>query len=120
MGTTQNPFLGSVPQKPLPGNYPLKLRDAIDRGLKFNLGLLLSGEGERQARGARLNTLSELLPNVTTRTTETVEQVNLAISNVAKATRETETSLSQTLQTATQLTGLSRELTRLIQPTASA
>jgi outer membrane protein TolC len=78
VGTTQNPFLGSVPQKPLPGNYTLRLRDAIDRGLKFNLGLLLSGEGERQARGARLNTLSELLPNVTTRTTETVEQVNLA------------------------------------------
>jgi len=46
-------------QKSLPGNYPLKLRDAIDRGLKFNLGLLLSGEGERQARGARLNTLSD-------------------------------------------------------------
>ncbi len=49
-----------------------------------------------------------------------VEQVNLAISNVAKATKETEVSSNQTLQTATQLNGLSRELTRLIQPTASA
>lgn len=49
-----------------------------------------------------------------------VEQVNAAISSVAQATRETEASLTQTLQTATQLTGLSRELTRLIQPTASA
>lgn len=49
-----------------------------------------------------------------------VEQVNVAVSNVAKAAHETETSTSQTLQTATQLSGLSRELTRLIQPTASA
>lgn len=46
-----------------------------------------------------------------------VEQVNLAISNVAQATKETEASSSQTLQTATQLTTLSRELARLIQAT---
>jgi methyl-accepting chemotaxis protein len=49
-----------------------------------------------------------------------VEQVNVAISNVAKATKETEASANQTLQTATQLSGLSRELTRLITPTAVA
>jgi methyl-accepting chemotaxis protein len=49
-----------------------------------------------------------------------VEQVNVAVSNVAKAAKETEASSNQTLQTATQLSGLSRELTRLIQPTASA
>jgi methyl-accepting chemotaxis protein len=49
-----------------------------------------------------------------------VEQVNVAIANVAKAAKETEVSSNQTLQTATQLSGLSRELTRLIQPTASA
>ena len=46
---------------------------------------------------------------------------NLAqLEIVAQATKETEASLTQTLQTATQLTGLSRELSRLIQPTASA
>jgi CHASE3 domain sensor protein len=49
-----------------------------------------------------------------------VEQVNIAISNVAQATKETEASASQTLQTASQLTGLSRDLMRLIQPQASA
>jgi methyl-accepting chemotaxis protein len=49
-----------------------------------------------------------------------VEQVNIAIANVAQATKETETSASQTLQTATQLTGLSRDLMRLIQPQTSA
>jgi methyl-accepting chemotaxis protein len=49
-----------------------------------------------------------------------VEQVNMAISNVAKATKETEASSTQTLQTATELSSLSRDLTRLIQPTAAA
>ncbi len=44
----------------------------------------------------------------------------MAIANVTSATKETEASLTQTLQTATQLTGLSRELTRLIQPNVSA
>jgi methyl-accepting chemotaxis protein len=49
-----------------------------------------------------------------------VEQVNLAISNVAQAAKETEASSNQTLQTATLLSGLSRDLTRLIRPNGSA
>jgi len=49
-----------------------------------------------------------------------VEQVNVAVSNVAKATKETEVSSTQTLQTAGQLAGLSHELTRLIQSTVAA
>src|SRR5690349_22197149 len=44
-----------------------------------------------------------------------VEQVNVAIANVAQATRETEASSSQTLQTAAQLTSLSVELRRLVE-----
>lgn len=48
-----------------------------------------------------------------------VEQVNLAITNTAQATRETEASSGQTLQTASQLAGLSRELLRLVQPQAA-
>lgn len=52
--------------------------------------------------------------------TTAVEQVNVAVSNVAKAAKETEVSSSQTLQTAGQLAGLSRELIRLIQASASA
>ena len=52
--------------------------------------------------------------------TTAVEQVNIAVSNVAKAAKETEVSSSQTLQTAGQLAGLSRDLIRLIQATASA
>jgi methyl-accepting chemotaxis protein len=52
--------------------------------------------------------------------TSAVEQVNVAASNVAQATRETEASSDQTLQTARGLTGLSRELLRLVQPEAAA
>lgn len=49
-----------------------------------------------------------------------VEQVTLAIGNVAQATMETETSATQTLQTASQLATLSTELLRLVElPTAA-
>lgn len=49
-----------------------------------------------------------------------VEQVNMAIASVAEATRETETGSSQTVQTASQLALLSRDLLHLVQPQASA
>jgi methyl-accepting chemotaxis protein len=47
-----------------------------------------------------------------------VEQVNLAITTAAGATRETAASASQTLQTASQLTVLSTSLLRIIQTKA--
>ncbi|MFT3837248.1 MAG: CHASE3 domain-containing protein [Myxococcaceae bacterium] len=47
--------------------------------------------------------------------TSAVEQVNMAIANVAQATRETEASSSQTLQTASQLATLSGELQKMVQ-----
>ncbi len=58
-------FAGSVPAKPVPGVLPLSLQDAIDRGLKQNLGLLLSRADTRAARGQRWEQLSALLPHVT-------------------------------------------------------
>jgi methyl-accepting chemotaxis protein len=51
--------------------------------------------------------------------TTAVEQVNIAISNVAQATRETEASSGQTLSTASQLATLSDDLLRLVQPQAT-
>ncbi len=75
----QNPFFGGVPTGQLqPGEMPLSLDDAINRGLKYNLGLLLAQEGTRDARGARWRALSSLLPNVTAATSEAREQINLA------------------------------------------
>jgi methyl-accepting chemotaxis protein len=52
--------------------------------------------------------------------TTAVEQVNMAIANTAQATKETEVSLGQTLQTASQLAGLSKDLLRLVQPQGAA
>ncbi len=49
-----------------------------------------------------------------------VEQVNIAIANVAQASKETETSAGQTLQTVSQLAGVSRNLLRIIQPHMAA
>jgi len=60
-----SPFSGSVPAKLVPGVLPLSLEDAIDRGLKQNLGLLLSSADIRSARGQRWEQLSALLPHVT-------------------------------------------------------
>jgi methyl-accepting chemotaxis protein len=49
-----------------------------------------------------------------------VEQVNVAVSQIVRASKETEVSANQTLQTAGQLAGLSRDLMRLVQATAPA
>ncbi|HEU5335029.1 MAG TPA: TolC family protein [Terriglobales bacterium] len=76
--SAQNPFLGSTPQKLVPGVLSLSLQDAIQRGLRYNLGLLLSHQGQRQAEGARLAARSRLLPDITARTSYMAEQVNLA------------------------------------------
>ncbi|MEI9938664.1 MAG: CHASE3 domain-containing protein [Pseudomonadota bacterium] len=48
--------------------------------------------------------------------TTAVEQVNVAITNVSQATKEAEVSTGQTLRTAVELSQLSRELLRLVQP----
>ena len=52
--------------------------------------------------------------------TTAVEQVNIAIANVAQTTRESEASSSQTLQTAVQLNNLSRDLRGLVESARSA
>ena len=74
----QGPFTSSVPGKPEPGVLQLSLQDAMDRGLKQNLGLLLSGENVRAARGERWKQLSALLPNVNSSTYIDDSQVDLA------------------------------------------
>ncbi len=71
-------FQGSVPTgvaSPTP--LSLTLRDAIDRGLRTNLGLLVSGQESETARGERLRSLSALLPQLTGAVSENVEQIDL-------------------------------------------
>jgi outer membrane protein TolC len=58
-------FASSVPAKVVPGVMQLSLQDAIDRGLRQNLGLLLSRADTRSARGQRWEQLSALLPHIT-------------------------------------------------------
>src|SRR5215469_12637325 len=47
VGSGANPFAGSVPTKLMPGSMPLSLQDAINLGLRYNLGLLLSSAETR-------------------------------------------------------------------------
>src|SRR6202041_3391941 len=78
-----NRFAGSVPAKQVPGVLSLSLRDAIDRGLKQNLGLLLSSAEIRSARGQRWEQLSALLPHVTA--TPFVEESKLNVDEIGFA-----------------------------------
>ena len=75
---SQNGFPGSVPvAKATPGVLSLSFLDAIDRGLKQNLGLLLSDDNTLAARGAKWKELSNLLPNVMAQGQENVQQTSL-------------------------------------------
>jgi outer membrane protein TolC len=71
-------FAGSVPGKLVPGIMPLSLQDAINRGLKQNLGLLLSHADVGSARGQRWEQLSALLPHVTAAPYVDASKINLA------------------------------------------
>jgi hypothetical protein len=81
--TAQNPFTGSVPQgKATPQVLSLSFKDAIDLALKNNLGLLLQGDNTLSARGQKWKELSALLPDLTTKTSENVNQINLAAEGI--------------------------------------
>src|SRR5437660_889244 len=75
----RSPFLGSVATEPVqPGPLVLTLADAIDRALKYNLGVLTLEQQVDSARGARWRSLTGLLPTVQGRATESRETMNLA------------------------------------------
>lgn len=75
---SQNGFTGSVPTRGLsPTPLSISFLDAIDRGLKQNLGLLLSDDNTIAARGAKWKELSNLLPNVAAKGQEVAQQTSL-------------------------------------------
>src|SRR5215471_936341 len=75
----QSPFSGSVPEgKATPGVLSLSFKDALDRALRNNLGVLLSSDNTLNARGQRWHELSDLLPHVNASVSETAAQSNLA------------------------------------------
>ena len=76
---SQNGFTGSVPSDKLTSEIiAISFLGAIDRGLKQNLGLLLSEDNSLAARGEKWKQLSNLLPNVIARGSETVQQTSVA------------------------------------------
>jgi len=77
--SNQSPYTGSVAQGTAkPEVVSLTFQDAIDLALKNNLGVLLQSYNTIAARGQKWKELSELLPNVTARISESVVQENLA------------------------------------------
>src|SRR5580693_233171 len=76
---SQSPFSGSVPEGKATGEVlPLSFKDAIDRGLRNNLGLLLQSDTSLTAQGEKWKELSELLPHVSALVNQSVEQIDLA------------------------------------------
>ncbi len=61
---SQNPYLGSVPSENTGTRIELTLKNAIDRGLRFNLGLIESSQASASVRAERLRALSALLPQL--------------------------------------------------------
>ncbi len=81
----QKPFLGSAPEGQASGEtLQIDFLDAIDRGLRNNLGLLLAGDQTETARGERWKQLAELLPDVSAHVQENVQTESLAALGFGK------------------------------------
>jgi outer membrane protein TolC len=79
VGQTQSRFLGSVPTGEATGTtLLLSLKEAFDRALKYNLGVLESDQDVRAARAVRLRGLNALLPDVSAQLSGSRQQINLA------------------------------------------
>ncbi len=77
------PFTGSASgagKAPFSGK--LSFREAIERGLAYNLGTIGMAEALRQSRGQTRVARSSLLPNLSATLTETEQQINLAIAGI--------------------------------------
>jgi outer membrane protein TolC len=78
-GPTAQSYQGSVVQGEASAQaIDLSLDDAIQRGLRNNLGIILNGTQMANARGQRLSQLQSLLPEVDFKAQESVLQVDLA------------------------------------------
>jgi outer membrane protein TolC len=76
---TSDSFKGSlVDGKATDGVLDLSLDDAIHRGLRQNLGIILQTTNQQNAHGQQLEELQALLPTVTGDASIEVEQINLA------------------------------------------
>jgi outer membrane protein TolC len=79
----QGPYSGSAlstTKRPFSGK--LSLRDAVTRGLEYNLGPVGQSLAMRQAHGQSIVTRGGLLPNLNGTFSETVQQTNLRASGL--------------------------------------
>ncbi|HUO17360.1 MAG TPA: TolC family protein [Verrucomicrobiae bacterium] len=75
---TQSPFLGSVPEgKATTELLQIDFKEAIERGLRNNLGLLLATDTTETSRGERWKELSDLLPNLNAHIIENAQTESL-------------------------------------------
>jgi outer membrane protein TolC len=76
---TQDSFKGSIVDGKNTGTVlDLSLDDAVQRGLRQNLGIILQSSAIKNSNGQRLEQLQALLPTVTGDASIEVQQVNLA------------------------------------------
>ena len=74
----QGTYQGSIPTGTATNTaIGLSLREAVQRALNYNLGVVSGTEDVRQARAQRIAFLSQLLPDVNGGFKETVQQTNL-------------------------------------------
>ncbi len=74
----QGAYRGSVPGTAVPADsIVLTLRDAVQRGLRTNLGIIGADSDSLQARAQRLQARSSLLPNVSATVAEDAAKINL-------------------------------------------
>jgi outer membrane protein TolC len=74
----QGPYTGSASSTAkMPFSGKLSLKEAIARGLEYNLGAVGLSLAMRQAHGQEAVVRSALLPNINGTLSETVEQINL-------------------------------------------
>ena len=78
-GVSQQDYKGSlIDGKATSGVLNLSFDEAIQRGFKTNLGIILQGSQVQTASGTRLQQLQALLPTLSGGASYTLQQVNLA------------------------------------------
>jgi outer membrane protein TolC len=71
-------YQGSAPEgEATPGVLQIDFKEAIDRGLRNNLGALLASDQTETARGEKWKELSELLPDLSAHVIENVQNESL-------------------------------------------